>query len=71
MEATSLERLLALSIRAARTPSGILLNYFTDRALCVERKGDGSPVSIADREAETTVRTMLQGDLTNQLINQQ
>ncbi len=62
MDATRLERLLALSIRAARTPTGLLLNYFADRALHVERKSDGSPVSIADREAETTVRTILQSD---------
>lgn len=62
MDATELKRLLALSIRAAQTPSGMLRDYFTDRALCVERKGDGSPVSIADREAETTIRNVLQED---------
>ena len=62
MKTTRLERLLALSIRAAQAPTGLLLEYFTDRALCVERKGDGSPVSIADREAETMIRAMLQDD---------
>ena len=62
MDAVIVERLLALSIRAAQTPTGILLKYFTDRALHVERKDDGSPVSIADREAETMVRTILQSD---------
>ena len=62
MDATKLGYLLDLSIRAAEMPAGMLLDYFTDRTLCVERKGDGSPVSIADREAETAIRNMLQGD---------
>ena len=62
MDATELKRLLALSIRAAQTPAGRLLDYFADPALRVEWKGDGSPVSIADREAEATIRTVLQSD---------
>ena len=62
MDAAKLEHLLALSIRAAQTPAGMLLDYFSDHALCVERKDDGSPVSIADREAETAIRNVLQGD---------
>lgn len=62
MDAAELKHLLALATRAAQTPAGMLLEYFADRALCVERKGDGSPVSIADREAETAIRNTLQGD---------
>jgi histidinol phosphatase-like enzyme (inositol monophosphatase family) len=62
MDAAELKELLALSIRAAQTPAGILLDYFVDGAFSVERKGDGSPVSIADREAETAIRGVLQGD---------
>ena len=62
MEATELKHLLALAVRAAQTPAGMLLDYFTDRALCVERKSDGSPVSIADREAEHTIRNVLLDD---------
>ena len=62
MDTTKLKHLLALSIRAAQTPAGMLLDYFTDPALSIERKGDGSPVSIADREAETAIRNVLQGD---------
>ena len=62
MDAEELKRLLALAVRAAQTPAGMLLDYFTDRSLCVERKDDGSPVSIADREAETAIRNVLQGD---------
>ncbi len=62
MEATELKRLLALAVRAAQTPAGMLLDYLTDHALCVERKSDGSPVSIADREAEHAIRNVLLGD---------
>ena len=62
MDSTELKRLLDLSVRAAQTPAVMLLDYFTDRALRVERKDDGSPVSIADREAETAIRNVLQGD---------
>lgn len=62
MDSTKLEYLLDLAVRAAQTPAGMLLDYFSDRGLCVERKGDGSPVSIADREAETTIRNVLQED---------
>ena len=62
MDAAELKRLLGLSIRAAQTPAAMLLDYFTDRALHIERKDDGSPVSIADREAETAIRDVLQGD---------
>lgn len=62
MDATELKEMLALSIRAAQTPAGMLLDYFKDGAFSVERKGDGSPVSVADREAETAIRGVLQGD---------
>ena len=62
MDAAELKRLLALAIRAAQTPAGMLLDYFSDRTLRVERKGDGSLVSVADREAETAIRNVLQGD---------
>ena len=62
METTKLEYLLALATRAAQTPAGMLIDYFSDLMLSVEHKGDGSPVSIADREAETAIRNVLQGD---------
>ena len=62
MDTTELKDLLALAVRAAQTPAGLLLNYFSDLALSVEQKGDGSPVSIADREAEAAIRNVLQGD---------
>ena len=62
MEAAERKHLLALAVRAAQAPAGMLLDYFTDRALCVERKSDGSPVSIADREAEHVIRNVLLGD---------
>ncbi len=62
MDVAELKRLLPLAIRAAQTPSGLLLDYFSDLTLNVEHKGDGSPVSMADREAETAIRNALQGD---------
>lgn len=62
MDAGELKRLLTLAARAAQTPAGLLLDYFSDLALSVEYKGDGSPVSIADREAEIAIRNVLQGD---------
>ncbi len=62
MRTGTLEHLLALAIQAAQAPTGILLTHFRDRALSVEQKGDGSPVTVADREAETVIRAMLQHD---------
>lgn len=62
MHPGTLEHLLPLAVQAAQAPAGMLLTHFKDRALSVERKDDGSPVTVADREAETTIRAMLQND---------
>ncbi len=62
METGTLERLLALALRAAQAPAGIMLNHFADPKLAVEHKGDGSPVTTADRETETAIRAVLAGD---------
>ncbi len=62
MDTGTLARLLALAIRAAQAPSGMLRKPWTDRELSVERKRDGSPVTMADREAETAIRAMLRSD---------
>lgn len=62
MDTKTIERLLALSIQAARSPAELILKHFADHRLSVERKGDGSPVTVADREAEAAIRTMLQND---------
>ena len=62
MQTGTLERLLPLAVQAAQTPAGLILNHFTGRDLSVERKGDGSPVTVADREAETAIRAVLRNN---------
>ena len=62
MDAGTLKGLLALSIHAARSPAELILNHWENPGLFVEHKGDGSPVTLADRDAESTIRTILQGN---------
>lgn len=62
MDTHTLERLLALSIRAAQSPAERILTHFADQRFSVESKQDGSPVTVADREAETMIRTLLRQD---------
>ncbi len=52
----------ALAERAARAGAAVALRHFRDPRLRVETKGDGSPVSVADREAELAVRAVLASD---------
>lgn len=47
---------LELAIEAAREAGRITLDYFRRDDLAVERKGDDSPVTIADRQAEQYLR---------------
>jgi histidinol phosphatase-like enzyme (inositol monophosphatase family) len=47
---------LELAIEAAREAGRITLEYFRRDDLKVERKGDDSPVTIADRQAEQYLR---------------
>lgn len=47
---------LELAIKAAREAGHITLSYFRHDDLEVERKGDDSPVTIADRQAEQYLR---------------
>src|SRR5437879_11440239 len=49
---------LALAEELADAARGIARRYFRT-ALAVERKGDGSPVTVADREIETEMRGMI------------
>jgi histidinol-phosphatase len=49
-----------LAVDAARKAARLALGYF-DTALAVEWKGDHSPVTVADREAEALLRTDLLG----------
>jgi histidinol-phosphatase len=51
--------LLQIAIEAARLPSELILSGFRSKQLGVERKGDGSPVTAFDREAEKRVRAFL------------
>jgi len=46
------------AIDITRQAGQVALRYF-DTALTVERKGDNSPVTVADRETEQALRTAL------------
>ncbi|TWU16367.1 histidinol-phosphatase [Allorhodopirellula heiligendammensis] len=52
------ERLSAL-IEVGLAAGNRTLEHFQNRSLAVDRKGDNSPVTIADREAETLTRELL------------
>jgi histidinol phosphatase-like enzyme (inositol monophosphatase family) len=52
---------LELAIDAAREAGRITLEYFRRDDLAVERKGDGSPVTVADRRAEEHLRRRIAG----------
>jgi histidinol phosphatase-like enzyme (inositol monophosphatase family) len=54
-----LEELLDFAVRLARGAGEITLKYFK-KSLQPERKGDGSPVTIADREAERFIRAQIE-----------
>ena len=59
MNTLDLEALLSLAVGAAEAPAPHIVQWFEADRLSVERKGDGSPVTIADREAEHTIRQIL------------
>jgi histidinol phosphatase-like enzyme (inositol monophosphatase family) len=50
---------LELAVAAARTAGKETLRWFRIASLAVERKGDGSPVTAADRAAETLLRQQI------------
>ena len=54
-----LSDLLQVAIEAAKDPAEIILSYFQQSTLVVERKQDFSPVTEADREAERQIRQRL------------
>jgi histidinol phosphatase-like enzyme (inositol monophosphatase family) len=58
-ESSILEKLLRTAVEAAQAASIQILERFQQVDLKVEGKGDGSPVTIADKEAESTIRTHL------------
>jgi len=56
MSTSDTGRRLELAIAVAREAGRITLQYFRRRDLAVERKGDDSPVTVADRQAEEFLR---------------
>lgn len=57
--ASDIQRRLQFAIEAARAAGEITLRYFRNRNLLVERKADDSPVTRADREAESYLREQI------------
>ncbi len=58
-EANELTARLVLALQIAREAGKITLEYFRREDLEVERKGDDSPVTIADRRAEEHLRNRI------------
>jgi histidinol-phosphatase len=50
---------LALAVDVARAAGAETLRWFRQRTLAVDRKGDGSPVTAADRAAESLLRASI------------
>lgn len=59
MTEEQLQSLLATAVAAAEEAGGVIRRYFGGNQLGLERKGDGSPVTRADREAEAVIRARL------------
>jgi len=59
MPEESLKSLLVTAIAAAETAGPVIRGYFGSQRLGLERKRDGSPVTLADREAERVIRAQL------------
>jgi histidinol phosphatase-like enzyme (inositol monophosphatase family) len=58
MSSPSLQTLLDFAIDAAWQAGRVTLGYF-QRELAIERKGDQTPVTAADREAERLIRDLI------------
>ncbi len=54
-----LKSLLSVAVAAAEEAGGVIRRYFGGNQLGLELKGDGSPVTRADREAEAVIRARL------------
>ena len=54
-----LSQLLQVAVDAAKAASVPIQAYFGGHALDIQKKGDGSPVTQADQEAEDIIRTHL------------
>ncbi|HET9835151.1 MAG TPA: inositol monophosphatase family protein [Rhodanobacteraceae bacterium] len=58
LDASFLDRALDIALQAARAAGELIARHF-ERGVEVEIKADASPVTIADREAEDTIRHLL------------
>jgi len=57
---SDLQSRLALALSGARAAGELTLRYFQSHALAIDRKRDGSPVTVADREAELLLRRAIE-----------
>jgi len=64
-----LSTLLQVAVQSAQAPADIILNYFNQTNLVVEKKHDHSPVTEADKEAEQCIRQHLAGHLCPEFID--
>src|ERR1039457_4385013 len=60
LDSFPMDRRLAVAIEAAKAAGEVALRYFRT-GLTVELKGDGSPVTRADRECEQCIVEVLRG----------
>ena len=60
MSDSNLQKRLELANEIAKSAGQLTLNYFQTDQFDVIRKGDGSPLTIADQEAETFLRKAIQ-----------
>lgn len=59
MDAGQLKRLLAAAVEAALAAAEPIKRYYQSTDMGLVTKGDGSPVTLADREAESVIRARL------------
>jgi len=59
MKTEQLQQLLQTAVDAGRAAAVSIKAYFGRQHLKVQHKGDGSPVTLADQEAESIIRTHL------------
>ena len=57
-----LSELLERAVKAATAPADKILSYFRASTLTVQSKKDGSPVTLADQEAEDMIREVLSSE---------
>ena len=68
MDEDSMEKHCEFAVEIARKMGDITLKYFDRPDLAVEKKGDGTPVTIADREAEAFARRAIADAFPNDAI---